>query len=229
MGRSKIVVIEDEPDIVEVICYNLQREGYQVSSTTRGDEGLELVRNQSPALVILDLMLPGMDGLSVCQQIKADPLTHATPVIIISAKGEESDVVIGLGLGAEDYIAKPFSPREMLARVKAVLRRGPLQEEQQKDRIVAKNLVIDPGRHEVRAAGELVRLTATEFKLLHQLASQPGRAYTREQLLNRVVGEGVVVVDRNIDVHIRSVRKKLGELGEMIQTIRGVGYRFVDD
>ncbi|MFT7138409.1 MAG: two-component system phosphate regulon response regulator PhoB [Candidatus Azotimanducaceae bacterium] len=229
MGRSKIVVIEDEPDIVEVICYNLQREGYQVSSTVRGDEGLALVRNQSPTLVILDLMLPGMDGLTVLQQIKADPLTHATPVIIISAKGEESDVVIGLGLGADDYIAKPFSPREMLARVKAVLRRGPLQEEQQKDRIVAKNLVIDPGRHEVRAAGELVRLTATEFKLLHQLASQPGRAYTREQLLNRVVGEGVVVVDRNIDVHIRSVRKKLGELGEMIQTIRGVGYRFVDD
>jgi two-component system alkaline phosphatase synthesis response regulator PhoP len=229
MARSKIVVIEDEPDIVEVICYNLQREGYQVSSTTRGDEGLELVRNQSPALVILDLMLPGMDGLSVCQQIKSDPLTHSTPVIIISAKGEESDVVIGLGLGADDYIAKPFSPREMLARVKAVLRRGPLQEEQQKDRIVAGNLVIDPGRHEVRAAGELVRLTATEFKLLHQLASQPGRAYTREQLLNRVVGEGVVVVDRNIDVHIRSVRKKLGELGEMIQTIRGIGYRFVDD
>lgn len=229
MGRSKIVVIEDEPDIVEVMCYNLQREGYQVSSTTRGDEGLELVRNQSPALVILDLMLPGMDGLTVCQQIKSDPLTRSTPIIIVSAKGEESDVVIGLGLGADDYIAKPFSPREMLARVKAVLRRGPLQEEQQKDRIVAKDLVIDPGRHEVRAAGELVKLTATEFKLLHQLASQPGRAYTREQLLNRVVGEGVVVVDRNIDVHIRSVRKKLGDLGEMIQTIRGVGYRFVDD
>lgn len=170
-----------------------------------------------------------MDGLSVCQQIKSDPLTRSTPIIIVSAKGEESDVVIGLGLGADDYIAKPFSPREMLARVKAVLRRGPLQEEQQKDRIVARDLVIDPSRHEVRAAGELVKLTATEFKLIHQLASQPGRAYTREQLLNRVVGEGVVVVDRNIDVHIRSVRKKLGELGEMIQTIRGVGYRFVDD
>jgi len=229
MGRSKIVVIEDEPDIVEVMCYNLQREGYQVSSTTRGDEGLELVRNQSPALVLLDLMLPGMDGLTVCQQIKSDPLTRSTPIIIVSAKGEESDVVIGLGLGADDYIAKPFSPREMLARVKAVLRRGPLQEEQQKDRIVAKDLVIDPSRHEVRASGELVRLTATEFKLLHQLASQAGRAYSREQLLNRIVGEGVVVVDRNVDVHIRSVRKKLGELGDMIQTIRGVGYRFVDD
>ncbi|MFT5012380.1 MAG: two-component system alkaline phosphatase synthesis response regulator PhoP [Dinoroseobacter sp.] len=229
MGRSKIVVIEDEPDIVEVMCYNLQREGYQVSSATRGDEGLELVRNQSPALVLLDLMLPGMDGLTVCQQIKSDPLTRSTPVIIVSAKGEESDVVIGLGLGADDYISKPFSPREMLARVKAVLRRGPLQEQQKNDRIMVKGLVIDPGRHEVRASGELVRLTATEFKLLHQLASQPGRAYSREQLLNRIVGEGVVVVDRNIDVHIRSVRKKLGELGEMIQTIRGVGYRFVDD
>jgi two-component system alkaline phosphatase synthesis response regulator PhoP len=229
MGRSKIVVIEDEPDIVEVMCYNLQREGYQVSSATRGDEGLELVRNQSPALVLLDLMLPGMDGLTVCQQIKSDPLTRSTPIIIVSAKGEESDVVIGLGLGADDYISKPFSPREMLARVKAVLRRGPLQEQQKNDRIMVKGLVIDPGRHEVRASGELVRLTATEFKLLHQLASQPGRAYSREQLLNRIVGEGVVVVDRNIDVHIRSVRKKLGELGEMIQTIRGVGYRFVDD
>jgi two-component system alkaline phosphatase synthesis response regulator PhoP len=229
MGRSKIVVIEDEPDIVEVMCYNLQREGYQVSSTTRGDEGLELVRNQSPALVLLDLMLPGMDGLTVCQQIKSDPLTRSTPIIIVSAKGEESDVVIGLGLGADDYISKPFSPREMLARVKAVLRRAPLQEQQKNDRIMVKGLVIDPGRHEVRASGELVTLTATEFKLLHQLASQPGRAYSREQLLNRIVGEGVVVVDRNIDVHIRSVRKKLGELGELIQTIRGVGYRFVDD
>ncbi len=229
MGRSKIVVIEDEPDIAEVMCYNLQREGYQVASATRGDDGLELVRNQSPSLVILDLMLPGMDGLPVCQQIKSDPLTRATPIIIVSAKGEESDVVIGLGLGADDYMAKPFSPREMLARVKAVLRRGPLQEEQQKDRIVIRDLVIDPARHEVRAGAELVNLTATEFKLLHQLASQPGRAYTREQLLNRVVGEGVVVVDRNIDVHIRAVRKKLGDLGDVIQTIRGVGYRFIDD
>ena len=229
MSRSKIVVIEDEPDIVEVMCYNLQREGYQVESTTRGDEGLELVRNQSPALVLLDLMLPGLDGLSLCQQIKADPMTRSTPIIIISAKGEESDVVIGLGFGADDYMVKPFSPREMLARVKAVLRRGPLQNEQKSERIAFKGLTIDPSRHEVRAGDEPINLTATEFKLLHQLASHAGRAYTREQLLNRVVGEGVVVVDRNIDVHIRSVRKKLGNLGEFIQTIRGVGYRFVDD
>ena len=173
-------------------------------------------------------MLPGMDGLSICQQMKSDPLVRDIPVIIISAKGEESDVVIGLELGADDYLTKPFSPRELLARVKAVLRRGPTQEDQSRERIVVGSLVIDVARHEVRVSDELVNLTATEFKILHQLASQPGRAFTREQLLNRVVGLGVVVVDRNIDVHIRAVRKKLGEAARMIQTIRGVGYRLVD-
>ena len=228
MNRNKIVVIEDEPDIVEVVSYNLKREGFNVLSVERGDEGLNLVRNQSPNLVILDLMLPGMDGVSICQQMKSDPLVRDIPVIIISAKGEESDVVIGLELGADDYLTKPFSPRELLARVKAVLRRGPTQEDQSRERIVVGSLVIDVARHEVRVSDELVNLTATEFKILHQLASQPGRAFTREQLLNRVVGLGVVVVDRNIDVHIRAVRKKLGEAARMIQTIRGVGYRLVD-
>ncbi|MFT4631108.1 MAG: two-component system alkaline phosphatase synthesis response regulator PhoP [Candidatus Pseudothioglobus sp.] len=229
MNRAKIVIIEDEPDIVEVISYNLKREGYQVSASNRGDEGLTLVRNQSPALVLLDLMLPGTDGLSICQQLKGDPITRDIPIIIVSAKGEESDVVIGLGLGADDYIAKPFSPRELLARVKAVLRRGPVRDDQQKERIQIKDLMIDTTRHEVNIAGEQVKLTSTEFKLLFQLASQPGRAFSREQLLNRVVGEGVIVVDRNIDVHIRSVRKKLGAYSQMIQTIRGVGYRFLDE
>jgi len=229
MSRSKVVIIEDEPDIVEIISYNLKREGFQVASVGRGDEGLNMVRNLSPSLVLLDLMLPGVDGLSVCQQLKSDPITRDIPIVIVSAKGEESDVVIGLGLGADDYIAKPFSPRELLARVKAVLRRGPLREDPRKERISIKDLVVDVARHEVRLAGELVKLTATEFKILYQLASQPGRAFTREQLLNRVVGEGVVVVDRNIDVHIRSIRKKLGDHAQMVQTIRGVGYRFVDE
>ena len=229
MTRTQIVIVEDEPDIVEVISYNLKREGYQVASADRGDEGLKLVRSQSPSLVILDLMLPGMDGLAVCQQLKADPITRDIPIIMVSAKGEESDIVIGLGMGADDYLAKPFSPRELLARVKAVLRRGPVREEQQKERVVVRDMLLDIARHEVRVSGELLRLTATEFRILFQLASQPGRAFTREQLLNRVVGKGVVIVDRNIDVHIRSIRKKLGDHGEMIQTIRGVGYRFVDD
>jgi len=228
MNRKKIVVIEDEPDIVEVVSYNLKREGYNVLSVERGDEGLNLVRNQSPNLVILDLMLPGMDGLSICQQMKSDPLVRDIPVIIISGKGEESDVVIGLELGADDYLTKPFRGRELVARVKAVLRRGPTQEDQTRERIVVNNLLIDVARHEVRVDDELINLTATEFKILYQLASQPGRAFTREQLLNRVVGLGVVVVDRNIDVHILAVRKKLGDAAKMIQTIRGVGYRLVD-
>lgn len=229
MKRSKVVVIEDEPDIVEVMSYNLKREGFQVASAMRGDEGLNLVRNQSPALVILDLMLPGMDGLSVCQQMKSDPITRDIPIIIVSAKGEESDVVIGLGMGADDYLGKPFGPRELLARVKAVLRRGAVRDENQRERIVFRDLLIDAARHEVRDADRPVKLTATEFKILYQLASQPGRAFSREQLLNRVVGEGVVVVDRNIDVHIRAIRKKLTTSNHMIQTIRGVGYRFIDD
>ena len=228
MARTKIIVIEDEPDIQEIITYNLKREGYQVAAVRDGREGLTLVRNQAPALVILDLMLPGMDGLSVCQQLRADPLTRDVPIIMVSAKGEESDVVIGLGLGADDYVPKPFSPRELLARVKAVLRRTSAREAPAAERIVIKDLSIDVMRHEVKVAGELLKLTATEFKILHQLASQPGRAFSREQLLNRALGEGVVVVDRNIDVHIRAVRKKLGQCADMIQTIRGVGYRFLE-
>jgi DNA-binding response OmpR family regulator len=230
MSKVKIVIIEDEPDIIEVMSYNLKREGFLVSSSRRGDEGLSLVRKQSPALVLLDLMLPGTDGLSVCQQLKADLMTREIPIIMVSAKGEESDVVIGLGLGADDYIAKPFSPRELLARVKAVLRRSLLQQdqqkEQQKSRLQIDELTIDALRHEVAISGEPIKLTATEFKLLYQLAAQPGRAFSREQLLNRVIGDGVVVVDRNIDVHVRSVRKKLGDYSRMIETIRGVGYRF---
>lgn len=228
MTRKKIVVIEDEPDIVEVISYNLKNEGYRVLSVDRGDEGINLIRDQSPSLVILDLMLPGMDGLSVCQQLKSDPIVRDIPIIITSAKSEESDIVIGLELGADDYLTKPFSPRELLARVKAVLRRGPVKANESGERIVLQNLIIDVARHEVRVNHVAVDLTATEFKILHQMATQPGRVFTREQLLNRVVGMGVVVIERNIDVHIRSVRKKLGDAAQLIQTIRGVGYRVVD-
>ena len=229
MSKIKITLIEDEPDIVEVMSYNLRREGFRVVAEVRGDEGINQVRKQSPDLVILDLMLPGIDGLSVCQQIKSDPLTQDIPIIIISAKGEESDIVIGLGLGADDYLAKPFSPRELVARVKAVLRRGDIRRIEQDERILIEQLLIDVVRHEVRIANVPVSLTVTEFKILQHIASHPGRAFTRDQLLNRVTGKGVVVVDRNIDVHIRSIRKKLKGYGEKIQTIRGVGYRFNGD
>ena len=211
-----------------MVTYNLNREGYSVLAAQRGDEGLNLIRSEVPDLVLLDLMLPGMDGLSICRQMKSDGSLRDIPIIIASAKGEESDVVIGLEMGADDYIAKPFSPRELLARVKAVLRRGVPRGEASKERTVIRDLIIDSGKHEVKIEDEVISLTSTEFKLLHHLASSRGRAFSREQLLNRVVGIGVVVVDRNIDVHIRALRKKLGNHSDMIQTIRGVGYRFVE-
>ena len=228
MKKQKIIVVEDEPDLVDVVTYNLKREGYLVLAAQRGDEGINLIRSERPDLVLLDLMLPGMDGLSICRQMKSDTSLSEIPIIIASAKGEESDVVIGLEMGADDYLAKPFSPRELLARIKAVLRRG-APRDVSKARVVIRDLVIDSGKHEVRIENEIISLTSTEFKLLHHLASSKGRAFSREQLLNKVVGMGVVVVDRNIDVHIRAVRKKLGNHSNMIQTIRGVGYRFVED
>ena len=228
MKKKKIIVVEDEPDLVDVVTYNLEREGYSVLASQRGDEGLNLIRSEVPDLVLLDLMLPGMDGLSICRQMKSDSSTKEIPIIIASAKGEESDVVIGLEMGADDYLAKPFSPRELLARIRAVLRRGAPTADVRDDRIVIRDLTIDSRKHEVKINNVVVSLTSTEFKLLHHLASSRGRAFSREQLLNRVVGMGVVVVDRNIDVHIRALRKKLGDHSDMIQTIRGVGYRFVE-
>jgi len=229
MAKPLIIVVEDEPDIREIMLYNLRREGYEAEGFESGSEGLEAIRAKQPNLVILDLMLPGMDGLTVCQQVRAEAAIKATPIIIVSAKEEESDVVIGLGLGADDYVPKPFSPRELLARVKAVLRRSQQADQgDQHERVVIGDLIIDLEKHSVTVDGQLVKLTATEFKLLYQLASHPGRAYTREQLLNRVVGDGVVVVDRNIDVHVRAVRKKIGNYADHIQTVRGVGYRFAE-
>lgn len=229
MSNPLIFVVEDEPDIREVMLYNLRREGYDAVGFDSGSAGLDAIRSKQPDLVILDLMLPGMDGLTVCQQVRAEPAIRSTPIIIVSAKEEESDVVIGLGLGADDYVPKPFSPRELLARVKAVLRRAQQPgAPEDKERITVDELVIDLDKHKVTIKGVPLKLTATEFKLLYQLAANPGRAFSREQLLNRVVGGGVVVVDRNIDVHIRAVRKKIGPYADHIQTVRGVGYRFAE-
>ncbi|MCH1556187.1 MAG: response regulator transcription factor [Pseudomonadales bacterium] len=228
MNNPLIVVVEDEQAIQDVIAYNLRREGYEVLLAGHGNEGLALIQSKRPALVILDLMLPGIDGLSICQQLRADPKTRSIPLMILSAKEEESDIVIGLSLGADDYLAKPFSPREMLARVKALLRRANTSRSVSDDYIQVGPLAIDFSRFEAKLSGQPLKLTATEFKLLAELAGHPGRALTREHLLNRAVGDAVVVVDRNIDVHIRSVRKKLGDHAGMIETVRGLGYRFVE-
>jgi len=230
MKNEKVVVIEDEADIREVIEHNLSREGYQVYSSADGEEGLQLVKAKSPNLVLLDLMLPGLDGLDVCRALKADLVTQSIPIVMVTAKGEESDIVLGLGIGADDYVVKPFSPKELIARVKAVLRRGPLKADAgERERIVRGEVVIDVARHEVRVQGKSVSFTATELRLLHFLASHPGMVFTRGRLLNRVIGDDVFVIDRNIDVHVRSVRKKLGAHRDVIETIRGVGYRFRDE
>jgi len=226
--NEKIVIIEDEPDIREVLAYNLGRDGFRVTASADGEEGLELVRRESPDLVLLDLMLPGLDGFEVCRQLKTDPVTRAIPIVMVSARGEESDVVLGLGLGADDYITKPFSPRELLARVKAVLRRGPLKSEGARERIERDGVVIDASRFEVKVGGTPEAFTATEFRLLHFLASHPGRVFTRDHLLSRAIGEDAFVLDRNIDVHVTAIRKKLGQYRGLIETIRGVGYRFRD-
>ncbi len=229
MAKSKVLVIEDEPDILEVIQYNIEREGHKVIACRDGEQGLSRIRTDAPDLVILDLMLPGMDGTEVCRQVKADPVTRGIPIIMVTAKSEESDVVLGLGLGADDYIAKPFSPRELMARVNVVLRRGSVREERSDgERISRGELSIDLGRFEARAAGELLSLTPTEMRLLHFLASHPGRVFPRAHLLSRVIGEDAVVTDRNIDVHVRALRLKLGDHASVIETVRGVGYRFAE-
>lgn len=230
MQPAKVAIIEDEADILEVIEYNLAREGFQVYQATDGETALRLVQSETPDLVLLDLMLPKVDGLEVCRRLKADQKTRGIPIIMVTAKGEESDIVLGLGIGADDYVTKPFSPKELVGRVKAVLRRGPLQEEvSPQDRISVGSLVVDPARHEVKLDGERVSFTPTEFRLLHFLASHPGRVFTREQILDRVSGEGVFIVDRNVDVHVRALRKKLAKHAKLIETIRGVGYRFQDE
>ena len=228
MAKSKVLVIEDEPDILEVIQYNIEREGHKVIACRNGEQGLSRIRTDNPDLVILDLMLPGMDGTEVCRQVKADPVTRGIPIIMVTAKSEESDVVLGLGLGADDYLAKPFSPRELVARINVALRRGPVREDSGggSERVSRGSLVIDLGRFEARAADQLLSLTPTEMRLLHFLASHPGRVFPRAHLLSRVIGEDAVVTDRNIDVHVRALRFKLGDHAAVIETVRGVGYRF---
>ena len=227
MKKSKIVVIEDEVDILEVINYNLSKEGFDVCSALDGEEGLALIKKEVPDLVLLDLMLPGLDGIEICRKLKTDYSTRSIPIIMVTAKGEESDIVLGLGMGADDYMVKPFRPRELIARIRSVLRRGDFIEEGE-GLVAIDELVIDINRHEVKLEGKKIVLTAMEFKLLHFLASHPGQVFTRENLLNHVSSDDTFIIDRNIDVHIRSIRKKLNKHRELIETIHRVGYRFRD-
>ncbi len=226
MPRESVLVVEDEEDILELIRYNLAKEGYQVVCALTGEDGLVKAYHGSPNLVLLDLMLPGLDGLEVCKRLKRDPRTQHVPVVMVTARGEEADIVTGLELGADDYVTKPFSPRVLIARVRAVLRRHGRSIPEDSAPVTIHDIVIHPGRHEVVVRGKPVTLTATEFRILHYLARRPGWVFTRYQIVDAVHGQDYPVTERSIDVQIAGLRKKLGNSGRFIETIRGVGYRF---
>ena len=225
MARTRILVVDDEPDILALIQYNLSKAQYDVVSVESGEEALAQVRTTPPSLIVLDLMLPGVDGLEVCKVLKRDTRTAAIPIVILTARGEEADIVVGLELGADDYLTKPFSPRVLLARIRAVLRRHHTEPVAEDAVITHHGLVLHPGRHEVLVEGHPVPLTLTEFRVLHLLARRPGWVFTRNQIIAAAQGADVSVTERAVDVHIVSVRRKLGTIGEAIETIRGVGYR----
>lgn len=226
MSKAKILVIDDEEDLLELVRYNLAREGYDVVCAQTGEKALKLTRSTSPDLLLLDLMLPGMDGLEVARIIRNDAQSRHIPIIMLTAKGEEADIVTGLEMGADDYITKPFSPRILTARVKAVLRRPQQRDVDEGGQIRIHELVIHPGRRQVLVAGEPVELSYTEFQVLHFLSRRPGWVFTRSQIVDAVRGSDYPVTDRSVDVQIVGVRKKLGRFGHYIETVRGVGYRF---
>ena len=227
---AHVLIIEDEEDILAFVHYNFIRNGYQADLATNGEDGLAMARELKPDLILLDLMLPGLDGLEICRHLKDDRATRSIPVIMLTAKGEEEDVIAGLELGADDYVTKPFSPQILLARAKTVLRRLKSEEKKGKDApIEIGDLFIHPGRKEVRVGDDIINLTYTEFEVLSLLARRPGWVFTRSQIVDAVRGEDYAVTERSVDVQIVGLRKKLGHCGAFIDTVRGVGYRFRDE
>ena len=226
MPGEKILVVDDEENIRELVRYNLAREGYQVTTVGSGEDALKQASSKPPDLIVLDLMLPGMDGFAVCRQLKNDSHTAHIPIVMLTVKGEESDIVVGLELGADDYITKPFSPKVLLARIKAVLRRREKEPVGESDVMTIGDLTIHPGRHEVLVQGKPVKLTSTEFRILHLMARKPGWVFTRYQIVDAARGDNIAVTARSVDFHITSLRRKLGPCSDYIETVWGVGYRF---
>ena len=223
---SKILIVEDEPDIVELLVYNLDQAGYKTEAVFNGAEALDRVKIELPDLVLLDLLLPEVDGLEVCRTLKRDPDTASIPIIMLTAKGEAIDRIVGLELGADDYITKPFSPREVLLRIRAVLRRAPnVARNKPSNQIQIEDLKIDLDRHQVFSEGSVIDLTATEFKILSLFAHSPGRVFTRSILMDAVWGQEYYGIERTMDTHVSRLRRKLGQFGERIETVHGVGYR----
>ncbi|MBU0992454.1 MAG: response regulator transcription factor [Proteobacteria bacterium] len=226
---KKILVVDDEEDILELIKYNLEKDGYAVTCATSGENAVKIAGSTSFDIILLDLMLPGIDGLEVAKKLKKNTKTEHVPIIMLTAKGEESDIVTGLELGADDYMTKPFSPKVLTARIKSVLRRKD-KSPNDKDYIIdVHGFLIDSGRREVTVHGTTVDLTYTEFQILQFLANNPGWVFSRNQIVDAVRGEGYAVTDRSVDVQVAGIRKKLGEYGKYIETVRGVGYRFTED
>ncbi len=226
MANENILVVDDAEDILELVSYNLNKNGFKVTRAASGEDALGTARTELPDLIILDLMLPGVDGLDVCKILKNDSKTSHIPILMLTAKGEEADIVTGLELGADDYVTKPFSPRVLIARVRTILRRKAQDGGEESSTIRIHDLVINPGRHEVLVKGAPVELTHTEFLLVHFLAKRPGWVFTRNQIIDEVRGEDYAVTDRSVDVFVAGLRKKLGPGGKLIETVRGVGYRF---
>ena len=229
MSREKILAVDDEEDILELLRFNLTREGYQVSCSASGEEALRIVRTKPIDLIVLDLMLPGMDGLDVTRKIKNDAQVKHIPIIMLTAKGEEADIVTGLELGASDYVTKPFSPRILIARIKAVLRSGRSSPSNEHEIIRVHGIEIHPGRRQVLLGDRQIDLTYTEFQVLYYLAKRPGWVFTRSQIVDAVRGDDYPVTDRSVDVQIVGLRKKLGDRGPCIETVRGVGYRLKEE
>ena len=225
MPKKTVLTIDDEKDLIELVRYNLEKEGFRVRAALDGETGLAMALQEKPDLVLVDLMLPGMDGLEVCRRLRADSRTAAIPLIMLTAKADESDRVVGLELGADDYVTKPISPRELTARIRALLRRTAGYHEPPA-LLRHGDLVIDLERRQVTCGDRAIELTATEFRLLHFLASHPGRVYSRGELIDNVLGRDVEVLDRTVDVHILALRRKLGKDGALVDTVRGFGYRF---
>lgn len=227
MAKAKVLVVDDEEDIRELVGFHLNKEGYEVIFAESGERAIEITPAKMPGLIILDLMLPEMDGLEVCRKLKSNPKTENIPIIMLTAKGEETDIVTGLEIGADDYITKPFSPKVLVSRVRAILRRKVSKEAAGKA-IKIHDLTIDPGRHEVLVKNKTVELTLTEFNILYALARRAGAVLSRYNIVDAIHGDDYLVTDRAIDVQIVSLRKKLGQAGKYIETVRGVGYKFTD-
>ena len=225
---ASALIVEDENEIADLVKFHLERDGMQVSVARNGRKAIEMVQGAGYDLIVLDLMLPDLDGLEICRRLKGQDRTKEIPVVMLTARGEESDIVAGLEMGADDYVTKPFSPRVLMARLRNALRKTGAKEPTERISLVNGRLLIDRERHVVTVDGQAIELTVTEFGILHFLSLRPGFVRTRDQIISAVHGRNTVLSSRTVDVHVTAVRRKLGALGECVQTVRGVGYRFRD-